>query len=719
MKGVVFATFWQGWAISVLVAAGLVKHIGPITDPSFLGLGLQDFLLCLEMPLFALGHMYAFSPADYVDSWATHQARLPIIYALRDSLGGRDVLEDSLTTIRGTGYGYQTFEPSQGAVHQGLARSRRLHAGLRYTAGGKGKYFLPTRSGPHTNGPWAAEGTRLQGPLAAMRRWMEDRRMREGGFAPMTEDEEAGVLHENPDDAEHEGDEDEQTRREKAEAAARRMGAGIENGLRFFTASAEGAQSGTGSGGVGGDGGDSVSLGFHTPTSQGSEQNLYAKARSLEHGDYAFPTIACGPEEQRKRQHREEEEWLLGGSTRGSKGKGRGKSTGTKERRKRVEGWLERARGLMGESNESGEEAADRDDDIIEVKGKKRPSALKKDREEDAEERQRRPKIAKKSNKSDSSSSSRKKKEEEEGGDDRKGGGEGQVAISSKTQHAKSGDSSKANHAKSVWGAWGESFSKSKGSKIASDHAQEQSRRPSNPADESHDTNADESLASTQPGDDDHIDEEEDHGAVDLIISDPRAQERKRDTDRRRGDPALRARGYGSGAGDKVFRRIWTGDDNDRGGATGPKGSAAPSDKGAGTNSRSKQVEAPHASRTSSSSSAQLKAAAPPPTHKAGVDAMEGQLSTEIEAPGESSSSSSSKHSSSDGAKTELEAHPDKAPSPHGKHSSATTISTPASSAANAATASHASHMPVYERHDWAWHAAGQGGVQEEDNPWA
>jgi hypothetical protein len=72
--------------------------------------------------------------------------RLPFVYAFRDSLlGYKDVLADSLTTFRGTGFSYRTFEPAEGGLHSasGDVRARRARAGLRYADGGKTKYWLP------------------------------------------------------------------------------------------------------------------------------------------------------------------------------------------------------------------------------------------------------------------------------------------------------------------------------------------------------------------------------------------------------------------------------------------------------------------------------------------------------------------------------------------------------------------------------------------------
>lgn len=104
-------------------------------------------MLCFEMPLFAILHLYAFSHRDYMpSSTRMFSGRLPFYYALRDSLlGYKDVLSDSLTTFKGTGFSYRTFEPAEGGLHSasGDARARRARAGLRYADGGKTKYWLP------------------------------------------------------------------------------------------------------------------------------------------------------------------------------------------------------------------------------------------------------------------------------------------------------------------------------------------------------------------------------------------------------------------------------------------------------------------------------------------------------------------------------------------------------------------------------------------------
>lgn len=143
VKGILFFSFWQGIFISVLVAAGVIKKLGPYTDSEHISLALTDALVCLEMPFFAIAHQYAFSTVDFVDPYAKYVARMPMGFAFRDAFGLKDVVEDCKSTFRGEGMDYREFEPSEGFMHQGAGRDRRIRAGLRYSQGGKRKYWLP------------------------------------------------------------------------------------------------------------------------------------------------------------------------------------------------------------------------------------------------------------------------------------------------------------------------------------------------------------------------------------------------------------------------------------------------------------------------------------------------------------------------------------------------------------------------------------------------
>ncbi|KAG2360757.1 organic solute transporter Ostalpha-domain-containing protein [Suillus spraguei] len=146
VKGILFFSFWQSIVVSTLVAAGAISKLGPYTDSEHISLGLTDTLICVEMPFFAIAHMYAFSYRDFVKSSPSakiHVARMRIGYAVRDAFGLKDLAEDTKATLRGEGINYRAFEPSEGGMHIGAARERRIRAGLRYSAGGKRKYWLP------------------------------------------------------------------------------------------------------------------------------------------------------------------------------------------------------------------------------------------------------------------------------------------------------------------------------------------------------------------------------------------------------------------------------------------------------------------------------------------------------------------------------------------------------------------------------------------------
>jgi len=148
VKGILFFSFWQAIGVSLLASVGAIKRLGPYTDKEHISLGLTDTLICLEMPFFAVAHLAAFSHRDYIDKKVTYVGRMPMRHAFRDAFGFKDVLEDIHATLNGRGMDYREFEPSEGHMHQGLGRERRIRAGLRYSRGGRGKYWLPQTTTP-------------------------------------------------------------------------------------------------------------------------------------------------------------------------------------------------------------------------------------------------------------------------------------------------------------------------------------------------------------------------------------------------------------------------------------------------------------------------------------------------------------------------------------------------------------------------------------------
>ncbi|EPQ51504.1 DUF300-domain-containing protein [Gloeophyllum trabeum ATCC 11539] len=201
VKGVLFFSFWQTIGISILVAGGVITKLGPYTDREHISLGLSDTLITFEMPLFAFAHMYAFSYHDYIDPYAAYVGRMPVWYAFRDAFGLKDVVEDTKRTLRGEGVDYREFEPSEGGIHQGLGRDRRIRAGLRYAEGGRKKYWLPRLAEEDHVDTGRVENAarRVVERVAGGRAGDTLRGAEEEDYAPLLEEEAANVVHYAPD----------------------------------------------------------------------------------------------------------------------------------------------------------------------------------------------------------------------------------------------------------------------------------------------------------------------------------------------------------------------------------------------------------------------------------------------------------------------------------------------------------------------------------------
>ncbi|ORY82599.1 organic solute transporter Ostalpha-domain-containing protein, partial [Protomyces lactucae-debilis] len=142
IKLVIFASYWQGFALSLLVAAGFIPD-SPGYSADNISVAIQDLLTCFEMPFFALAHWYAFSVSDYADP-TIGSSRMTILYAARDAFGAGDLMVDTKETLFGKGYDYQLFDPSENVMaHADSDRLSRIKEGLRYERGGKGKHWIP------------------------------------------------------------------------------------------------------------------------------------------------------------------------------------------------------------------------------------------------------------------------------------------------------------------------------------------------------------------------------------------------------------------------------------------------------------------------------------------------------------------------------------------------------------------------------------------------
>lgn len=150
IKGIIFASYWQGFFLSILVWLGALPDDVPGYTPDNLAAAIQDALICFEMPAFALAHWYAFSWHDYADPTIS-AARMPIKYALKDSFGCVDLIQDTKETLYGNKYGYRQFDAQDDTLahEESSSRTARMKAGMRYERGGKGKYWLPEPGNGH------------------------------------------------------------------------------------------------------------------------------------------------------------------------------------------------------------------------------------------------------------------------------------------------------------------------------------------------------------------------------------------------------------------------------------------------------------------------------------------------------------------------------------------------------------------------------------------
>ena len=144
IKLIIFASYWQGFFLSILQWLGAIPNDVPGYTPDNLAAAIQDALICLEMPIFAVSHWYAFSWHDYADVTIS-AARMPVKYALRDTFGIRDLIEDAKETFGGQHYEYRVFDTGDDVLaHEGSgSRVARMMEGMRYERGGKGKYWIP------------------------------------------------------------------------------------------------------------------------------------------------------------------------------------------------------------------------------------------------------------------------------------------------------------------------------------------------------------------------------------------------------------------------------------------------------------------------------------------------------------------------------------------------------------------------------------------------
>ncbi|KAF2456118.1 organic solute transporter Ostalpha-domain-containing protein [Lineolata rhizophorae] len=162
IKGIIFASYWQGFFLSILVWLGAI-HDERGYRADNMAAAIQDALICFEMPLFAVLHWYAFSWHDYADATIS-AARMPVKYALRDAFGPRDLIEDTKETFGGKHYDYRYFDAHDNVLahEESASRTSRMMEGMRYERGGKGKYWIPKPGHDSGHTPLLNKGSRAR-----------------------------------------------------------------------------------------------------------------------------------------------------------------------------------------------------------------------------------------------------------------------------------------------------------------------------------------------------------------------------------------------------------------------------------------------------------------------------------------------------------------------------------------------------------------------------
>lgn len=184
---------------------------------------------------------------------------------------------------------YQAYEPAEGGLHHGLGRQKRIRAGLRYSKGGKAKYWIPVPGDE-------ARSRGETGPITAIKRRIDERLAAREGYAPLLPQQAARIVHDDPDAPEPEP-----------------------TGL-FDSDSSDS---------------DAASLDFDSVNDE--EDNLYERARRI--GYAGFPNVDVS-REAKQRKRREEEDGILQGKwTRERPGMGRERThSGGKGKGKAKEG---------------------------------------------------------------------------------------------------------------------------------------------------------------------------------------------------------------------------------------------------------------------------------------------------------------------------------------------------------------------------------------------
>ena len=158
IKLVIFLSFWQTIIISFLTSTGAIKSSPHITDPD-IKVGLPSMLLCIEMAIFSVFHLWAFP-------WRPYDIKRSAVVAAESAPG---YLPDPKTAYKGGPFGVNAlmdaFNPWD--LVKAVARGFRWYAVGRRTreqdisykgSVDRGSGFEPSRS-HDLSGPWRTDNS--------------------------------------------------------------------------------------------------------------------------------------------------------------------------------------------------------------------------------------------------------------------------------------------------------------------------------------------------------------------------------------------------------------------------------------------------------------------------------------------------------------------------------------------------------------------------------
>jgi len=136
VKLVIFFSFWQGMALSMMIRFGLITDVEGFTAVQQAS-GVQDLLICIEMMVAAIGHYYVFSYREVMEypdpdvlfssckmnkgGVGKSDERRPLLHTFGNVVDFRDVLSDAKASIYGSGFEREmrdrdTFIPDSGNI---------------------------------------------------------------------------------------------------------------------------------------------------------------------------------------------------------------------------------------------------------------------------------------------------------------------------------------------------------------------------------------------------------------------------------------------------------------------------------------------------------------------------------------------------------------------------------------------------------------------------